>query len=305
MATEKNHYIPQFYLRGWASNAGQLFEYARRYQGQVAARPTHPKGTGYQKGLYKVAGLPPEGAHWIEEEFLFLTDDRASKALGLMLDDKLAEVQGELKNAWSRFIISIWNRNPEKIAWLKKIWRNHNEAKEPIFRKMFEEKRQDGDPATYDEWKALFGPEAEGRLLVNLMQRVMDLPQVGQFLNDMRWGVITVQDAQHSFMTSDRPILKPFPFIHDDAHIAMPISPTKLFVAVKRDATLELIKRNGRAPIIVKSNAMIACQAATFVYGHTDRMTAFVDRRLNRDPEALHWATFQINHTPGCWCGAP
>jgi hypothetical protein len=291
MATEKNHYIPEFYLKSWTNDRGQLCEFSRPYR-DVAPRRISPGGTGYMKGLYTVSGLPSEAAHWLEDTFLIIADGTASVALKHLLDDNVDALNGDLKSAWSRFIISLWNRTPEKIAWLKDRWEEHNTKIAPIVQARFEKSRQEGNPMTYEEYKNGPDKEAAGRLLVRVMQSVMDLKNVGQHLNNMRWSIMTVKGNPEPLLTSDRPVVKPLPLKEEDAHIIMPLSPTKLFVAANADATLRIIQSNGPRFNVVRTNNLVCRQAAKYVYGNDDGMLSYVERRLGHDPEAQHMATF-------------
>jgi Protein of unknown function (DUF4238) len=255
-------------------------------------RWTSPAGTAYQVGLYTVGGLPSDKAHWIEDGFLLSADTQASIALQHMLHDRLDAVQGDLKTAWSRFIISVWNRNPERIAWLKGEWETMSAGILPGLRERYERDRGENDPATFEEFESGPGKDITARGLVRGMQSLMDLENVGQRLNDMSFAVFTFDRVPEPLLTSDRPIVKTFPLDHLDANLTIPLSPSKLFVAANSDAVFRRIESDGARLTIARVNNMIVRQAAKFVYGPNDGMFQFIERRLNRDPDALRWATF-------------
>src|SRR6266481_4772306 len=55
----KHHYIPVLYLSQWADGNGRLYEFSRpNGRSEVSVRPTGPKGTGYDRGLYRLTGVP-------------------------------------------------------------------------------------------------------------------------------------------------------------------------------------------------------------------------------------------------------
>jgi hypothetical protein len=84
---EKHHYLPVFYLKQWAGTDGRLCEFSRPYK-SVEPRRTHPDGTGYVRGLYKIEGLPPQTMNVIETKFLKPADGLASDALKALAADK-------------------------------------------------------------------------------------------------------------------------------------------------------------------------------------------------------------------------
>jgi len=116
-AAQKHPYIPVFYLKQWAGPDGRLCEFRRPYK-EVKPRMTHPDGTGYVRGLYTFGDLPPGTADFLEQRFLLRADDRAYAALCLLLADNV-DFDNDTKSAWSRFLMTLFHRNPERIAHLK------------------------------------------------------------------------------------------------------------------------------------------------------------------------------------------
>jgi hypothetical protein len=123
---KKHHYIPVFYLKGWAENGGQLCEFSRPYrmpEGQLdpptkpiplKPRRTYPDGTGFIKDLYRFPGLSPKMANFLEDEFFRLVDNDAAQIMQRLLrGDVTIEQQG--KSAWARFLMSMFHRSPENI----------------------------------------------------------------------------------------------------------------------------------------------------------------------------------------------
>ena len=117
---QKHHFIPEFYLKQWGNpgDNGCLVEFCRRYK-DVEARPTFAGGTGYVRGLYSFNDLDIEVRNLIENEFLKQADDKAALALQHLVVHNV-DLKIDLKNAWSRFIMTLLFRNPEAIERLKK-----------------------------------------------------------------------------------------------------------------------------------------------------------------------------------------
>ena len=67
----KHHYVPVLYLSQWADGNGRLYEFSRPAgRSDVSARPTSPRGTGYERGLYHLTGVPEDVAEAVERKFI-------------------------------------------------------------------------------------------------------------------------------------------------------------------------------------------------------------------------------------------
>ena len=162
---QKHHYLPVFYLRQWSGGDGRLCEFSRPY-GVVKPRMTHPDGTGYVRGLYRIEGLPPDTMNVIETEFLKPTDGLAADALkALVAGAPLAKEN--MRYSWTRFILSLMLRYPEAIEEMKRQLRAN-------VGRMYAATRQATDPPTFGEYEAQAGTDEmarlHGKLLMDLMQ---------------------------------------------------------------------------------------------------------------------------------------
>jgi Protein of unknown function (DUF4238) len=74
---QRHHYVPQFYLRGWAGVDGRLCEYSRPFD-PVKPRMVHPKATAFVHGLHTLHGLPGDASEVIERLFLQKVDQQGA-----------------------------------------------------------------------------------------------------------------------------------------------------------------------------------------------------------------------------------
>src|SRR5436305_393523 len=85
MKLPKHHYTPELYLKEWSSpESGQLIEFARRIQkgvSKIVARPTHPGGTGYVRGLNLMEAPTKELREQFETAIMGSVDNGAKDAL--------------------------------------------------------------------------------------------------------------------------------------------------------------------------------------------------------------------------------
>jgi hypothetical protein len=281
---DKHHYIPKFYLKQWVNRADpkrKLCEFSRPYK-TVVPRRTDPDGTGYERGLYSFANLPAPAADMVEKKLLLRSDDFASRALQRMLVDDLNFDQ-DTKSAWSRFLMSLFHRNPERIAYLRNQINEDYPRYIASIREKYEVIRDPQNPRTYDEFEASVGIADKERMNLRLLMMIMNSESVGFELNNMVWGVIQFPHLRHSLLTSDRPLVMTNGIKHDNSFIILPIAPDRIFFAARSrnvaNRIAELCKNESTA---IKLNDRIVSQAHRYVYGRDDKQMRFVVNRFGQ-----------------------
>jgi len=278
---DKHHYIPKFYLRQWANSHGNVCEFSRPYK-TVKPRMVNPDGTGYERGLYSFDNLPAPATDIIEKQLLSQADDFASKALQRMLVGDL-EFDGPTRSAWSRFLMSLLHRNPERIAYVRKQMAEELPKYLASIREKFETIRDASDPRTYDEFQASLGVADTERMSLRLLRMILDSKNVGTELNRMFWGVIQFHRLRHPLLTSDRPLVMTNGIKHPHGHIILPIAPDRIFFAARSPEVGRDIDRLCKVETTaVGLNDRIVSQARRYVYGTDDRQLRFVSNRFGR-----------------------
>jgi len=280
-STKKNHFVPCFYSSLWTGGDGKLCEFTRPYD-RVKPLRKHPAATGYSPNLYTEAALPPALRTYLEDGFLKRVDQRAFDTLQLILANRIADLTPDLRSAWARFIMSMIQRSPGKIAKLRKLWRGDDLKYDHSVERRYRELRKETDPPTFREYLAQAPLETSGRGQVQLFQNVMDLPRVGTQIVNMIWGVLTIPDVPFKLLTSDRPIIMTNGIGRAEAHVAVPIGPRKLFLAANKQETIDWIIALSPSDVIMQVNTMVVMQAEKFVYGESDFAINFVEKHLRR-----------------------
>jgi hypothetical protein len=275
---DKHHYIPKFYLNQWIGPDKVLCEFSRPYK-TVKPRRTDPDGTGYERGLYTFPSLPPVAKNAIEKKLLQMADDKAASVLQRILIGDM-DLNEDARSAWSRFLMSMMHRNPERIAQLRAlIVEKYPEYLEDL-RNNFDEIKHPDDPRSFEEVR-LVGTRDVEHVHFRLLAMVMDSQEVGKYLNNMPWGMIRFHRPAFPLLTSDRPVIMTNGIKYPNSHIVLPISPTQLFVAATNQKAL--IELNGilKHPGTPKRlNDLVTKQARRFVYGRDDTQLRFVANRL-------------------------
>jgi hypothetical protein len=90
---------------------------------------------------------------------------------------------------------------------------------------------------------------------------------LGKHLNNMTWGVINVGKSPCRFSLSDRAVV--FANLKNtDGVTYLPISPTKIFVAVNTPDRLQRLRALPAREIVHNSNRFLVGRARRFVWAH-------------------------------------
>jgi hypothetical protein len=123
--------------------------------------------------------------------------------------------------------------------------------------------------------------------LVLLLRDLLNSELAGTGLITMRWAVVTFAGLAYPLLTSDRPIVRTKGLGHDHSHIAIPISPTKCFVAAASIEEENRLKSVDAAYWAFQNNDQMARNAHKFVYGVDDVQLRFVTNRFGSKETAF------------------
>ncbi|BCH67457.1 hypothetical protein RvVAT039_pl02900 (plasmid) [Agrobacterium vitis] len=280
----KHHYIPQFYMRPWLGSDHRLEEYGRvPPRMQIKSRRRGPESTGYENDLYALPGVNYAARQDVERKFLSKVDTSAAKVRDKLLNGEVELTEAE-PYVWARFLLSLLIRSPDEMARLKarvaEIFANPDEQTERIYARI----RQEGQPATALE--LLQTPWVEGKEVsailtsATLTQNEVVLRRVA----NMTWEVIDTSTLIRRLLTSDRPIVMTGAFRRLSGYVALPISPTKVFMAFMLRDDANRMESYPRSKFVREMNAAQIGQAVKYVYGLDASIIAEVRRGMSRRP---------------------
>jgi hypothetical protein len=272
----KNHYIPKTYLRRWTADDGKLCQHIRTPDGRIAARRVYPAETGYAVDLYTLSDLPEEHRHFVETVLFKRVDQDAATGLDLYLSNDInAGVTAEKISGWSRFLMSLLHRQPAKIASLKAMAQERFEAIIPEMRAEWGQ-HPERETTTFDEYIEQGGAAISATLFANVLAMICNSANIGQHMNNMVKSVVTIEEPKH-FLTCDNPIKLFTPLEGDEAHILLPISPRKLFVAANhQDIVDRLFDRLRHDDMVEQLNEDTIRKAYLYVYDTHEDETGLV-----------------------------
>lgn len=273
------HFVPVFYLKKWiVAPETKLVAYARRSHGPVTGRWIGPKGTGFEPHLYDAKDGSGES---LETSFLDEADSKAAVAMeNFFGPGPDLDWERPVRSAWTRFILTMLMRHPEDLATFRRMladdWTNLNDE----MREAYLRERTPDQPETAEEWweqnRAGYMEKATQRVLRTLM----DHSNIGATINAMAWSTAKMEASRFPLLTSDRPVLLGGKLNDPDAFIMMPISPTRLFIAVRRDETLALIRRWPVDELATEVNREVVGRAERFVFASNRSQDRFIQNRM-------------------------
>ena len=272
---DKHHYIPKFYLKRWAASDRRICEYSRPFK-RVEPRWVHPDGTGYERGLYSIPGMPPDLTNIVEQQFLKPADNLASMALDALLGGVPFPKPAEMRRDWSRFLFSLLMRFPEAQRALK-VDLTENVRQQTVAAK---------DPAA--EFQKITESNDLERATAQIFLDLLRTSKVTTTLCGMVWEVIELRDRQkNTFLTSDRPIIKTGRLYGlTEPHLVVPISPLHLFVASNDEHVFGILKGHVRDSLVAECNNEVVRSATKYVWGIDISQLRFVENRLTKTPQA-------------------
>ncbi len=277
----KHHYLPEFFQRRWAGADGKVTEYRRPHAG-VILRRVHPSQTGFQRELYAVPSrTDPRRRQALEIDFMSPLDNQASKALTFIETHGRRPDDQRLASAWSRFLLSLMHRSPERVAIIRRKLREEDAGASERLERRYAELRRPDDPPTAAAYRAEADEALYEELEAALIRRMIDSPFIGAHLNNMQWSIGTFHAPKHGLVLSDNPIIMSNGIGTAEGFVLLPVSPGSFFMAVNArrvsDAFAAQQERLERG-----LNDAIVRQAELLVIAADDRHKRFVDKRLMR-----------------------
>lgn len=252
------HFIPAFYLKRWTTG-GKLIEFSM-LRGKVVSKSVGSRGTGYERDLYSFPDLPEATHQILESKFFNKTDDLAHRALCLLESGREVDA-ADLRSAWSRFILNLKPRHPDPFAEMRIHIRDGWMRSDAPIEEAYAAARPAGYPDTFELFVSL-GSETLAKILLRLLQSVLDNARTNQRINHMCWNVLRLRRSKFELLTSDWPA----EILLRDGVISLPIGPRLLFVAATTETLLRRIGSSDQTELVTKLNRFVVGRARRFVY---------------------------------------
>jgi hypothetical protein len=281
-------YLPPAYLVPWAAT-GVLCA-MRRVEGDVLAEEVPPEATGFVPELRDSDAPSPELTEQIEQRLAALALAEPAAALQPILERRAAEWDAAARANWARFIASLMLRNPSVVTQVGAAMRDIVETGTREIKTRYATRRS--DPKTFAEYVTA-DPQAPLSAATGYLQKVLDGDAMAAAINKMQWVRITVANARFTLLTSDQPLDVPLSLSDRNAYVALPLSPTALFVASNNESLLEKLTRHDPSKLVRMMNMATVTRARDYVWSVDDSQHAFVRHHFGAAP-----ATAQLSDSP-------
>jgi hypothetical protein len=186
----------------------------------------------------------------------------------------------ELINAWSRFVFGLHFRHPDAMPELraaaKAIW----EASGDAYQSDWEKIKEPEHPANFDVYLATLDPFTAAKVRLNMLIKTFDNPTLVGHLNQMPFAVIDASTSPEKFLTSDRPV-RISNLGQSDGVVLLPISPSKLFVAVNDERSFDRIRAQTALNLVRRLNDFVVGRARRYVWARDKSMEQFIRAKMS------------------------
>lgn len=263
---EDHHFIPQLYLRPWLSKTDRkLVEYGRVPPTmEIRSRRWVTQKTGRVSNLYTLPGATEETKQNVERIFNQEVDTSAAKVRDKLL--RAEPLTDKEKYEWARFLLWLGMRNPAEIAKFKERMRRDFSTPDAKTEEIWRRIRKEGMPETAEEALRQANPDMPELSAIIVSTRLAQNRKVLDTLVGMDWMVTDVQTANRRLLTCDRPLIMTSGLGGPNGHVAIPISPDKLFTIAKTRFNDALSMAAPHA-VVAGTNKVIVAQAREKVYG--------------------------------------
>ena len=278
-----HHYLPIFYLKAWCASDGKVVRFYRPHD-VVVATPVSPDNTAFEPRLYSLEGYPAEQVQTVERDYMSRTvDSPAAVALRVLLEKRPSGMTVEMRNAWTRFVMSMQLRNPFTLQEVKAVAdstlrENLFKADDPEYQAI----RDQGDPPTFYEWALKYAPHQMDSMHKAWLPGLIEHEKIGTHIMNMHWSVVDVSKGRFSLLTGDRPYISTHGLGDAKAVIALPISPELLFIASNSANAVQRFRSQPPSDTARRLNTHIARLAVKQVYSDSRAPLPFVEKHLRR-----------------------
>jgi Protein of unknown function (DUF4238) len=268
----------------WAAdNAdGKLVEFRICLPGVPTGRRV-PKATGYEPDLLALSHPQVEGMEQqaIETKLMQAVDTDAARVRVDLLARGTTNLTVDDRCDWVRYLNSLRMRQPKFVSDVAKSAGTET-IREELARDVDEYTAlaQSDDPPTLVEWVRQNRPGLIEDFGLTLYPKVINDPVIGEKLINLNWIVCDLSSAKHELILADNPLVSVGNLDSPTLILALPLSPTKLFVACRATETSQRFRTEEPNAIVARMNESSVERANRWVYARTEAPARFIRKRV-------------------------
>jgi Protein of unknown function (DUF4238) len=279
----RHHYIPQFLLRAWAETQPDRKVQTFRLDLPHLPSSRHaPKHIAYEENLYAltmpaVAGMERQA---VEKYLLRRIDNLAAGVLRDLTATGLSCLTPEDRCDWARFLMSLRLRQPHIVQQLRIASSEHLEASLAERPEEYDAVAEAGDPPILLQWTREKYPGLIENFGMSFFHKLVDNKEVGGKILRMKWWLWDFSSEQHDLLLADQPCIFTKGIDNPDLVIALPIGPSKAFMATRTERVATLLRAQRPKDLLMRMNESSLNQARVRVYARDASPRRFICNRL-------------------------
>jgi len=292
---KQHHYVPEFYLRAWATPDGSQADrltYFKWIPQRLHSDRISPKGAASQPFLYSLEHAAPEERQSLERDFFAArVDDPAAPIIAKMIrgGERLSEAEGSV---FAKYVIAQRFRVP---AYVEHVRREGSLAVEDMVADLepqYQAVRRSDHPGRLSEFVRQTMPHLPDHLGIQSLPRLIDQPSLANSLMEMAWGWGRLDARGRNLLTCDRPAVFTHGLGDPKCIVALPLSATVAFFAMKGAESLQRLLDRPARDLVGRLNENILSQAREYVYARDELQRPFIEKHF-RLPDAQPAETFR------------
>jgi Protein of unknown function (DUF4238) len=270
-------------MKPWTGVDGKVVEYRQPHKELLEERST-PKQTGFAKHLYANENKDdPAEKQALESGFMSWVDNNASNAHQHLLVSQRETMATDLIIDWTRFLMSLLHRSPDRIAYLNAKISTYDLELVSDIKERYHQHRGPNDPETFEDWLELrpnLLTDSVPDIRVGLLRSLIDSPRVGTVLANMKWEVIRFASPKFGFLTGDLPLMISDGLESEKSFVLLAISPKDLFVAATKRATIEYFRSQTQKALETACNDACVRQSRHVIVAANGAQRTFISKRF-------------------------
>jgi hypothetical protein len=201
-------------------------------------------------------------------------DHNAAIAHQFIMRDDIKGIPPAIRKAWSRFLVGLLLRSPANIANVYERMMNPSLKEQEDIREIV-----GGDSIRPED----FSEEAMKRMALTVIVEMIQGTGVEEVINKMRWSVYNLASSKLEFLTSDRPVIMTNGIGRWGGHLAIPLSPRKLFLAFADEAIQREMKSRTAEDIVSTVNNRVVRCAIELAWSTSTKPLRYVQKNLSAE----------------------
>ncbi len=216
----------------------------------------------------------------IETDLMSRIDNYAAPVRVKMEQHGLKSLSTTERQDWVRFLMSLKVRQPDAVSQIRMEGAHNLRQSLLSDPEQYEALAEEEDALTLEEWVEQHFPGLIENFGLSLFPKLVDNEKVGIKILGLHWWLWDFDTAKHELLLADNPCIFTGDIDAPELIVALPISPTKAFLATRGARTAERLRQQPPGTLVVRINESSVLQAHERVYARTDAPKRFIENRL-------------------------